>query len=372
MYGFSAYSQVAYSTLPGGGGGTAFYGDVEETANLAGTSTVLLIFGGAINQTVRVSSTQIARADFATSINQTLNVLDVLAATANFATNISEQSSFSSTENGTIVAVGTFADSVQFSDTQSNVITTTLAVFEEINNLYDVTSCRADFVTSISESAALVDAPAATVVFVTNIAESGAFSDVFAIKAPIEGNITERILFTPAASVVITTLMQVGESINTQDAFISAVDFFTAIVESAAFSNTQDRQRIVYGLIDITVNFNAVVVYDDAFIGRVEESIRAAGTASTLVTFNANMNEAIDATVQFITASDITLAIIERVRLSSFVVGAGLWREVANTPTGTWVLVDGGGTTPSGGWGTQQGGTTYPSGGWQPVQTVPN
>jgi len=372
MYGFSAYSQVAYSTLPGGGGGTAFYGDVDETVTLDDAVDGLIIFGGIIAQTVRASSTQTASADFATSISETVNATDTVNAVANFVTSISEQSSFSSTEVGTIVVVGAFADSIQVTDTQSSVITTTLVIFEEINNLYDVVSCRADFAPSVSESITFTDSTTPTTFFVTSLAESCTFNGVSDVFSPAAALISETVRCTPTQEAIIGTELQVSEALTVQDANISAVTFVTNLVESAAFANAQDRQRIVFGLIDITVNMLDVVIYDDAFIGRVEEQISAADVAAALAIFNPSLNEALNASAQFITSSNLTLAIIEQVRVSSAVIGAGLWREVIDTAGGNWVTPEGGAPTPGGGWGASQGGETFPSGGWTPIDTVPN
>lgn len=372
MYGFSAYSQVAYSTLPGGGGGTAFYGDVDETVTADDTTDGLIIFGGAIAQTVRASSTQTATADFAANIDQSLNAADTVDAVANFVTNISEQSNFSSTEAGTTVVVGAFADSAQFSDTQSSVITTTLAIFEEINNLYDVVSCRVDFNPAIAESISFTDSATNTTVFVTSMAESCTFNGVSDVFSPAAAIISETVRCTPTQEASVATGLQVSESITTQDANTSAADFVASLVENAAFANEQDRQRIVSGLIDITVNMLDVVIYDDAFIGVIQEQVRATDTSTALAIFNPSLDEALNASTQFVTSSNITLAIIEQIQISSFFIGSGLWREVADTAGGNWLFVDGAQPTPSGGWGAQQGGTTYPSGGWQPIDTVPN
>lgn len=371
MYGFSAYSSTPYSSLSGGGG-TSTFASVQEAFNASADQTVISIRLADVAESVNASTALSILINFAGDVSDAISIAATLSPITNFVTNVSEQGSFSSLEVGTLVYPSAYADTVQVSSTQTAVSVRLAAVYEYINNLYDVESGKVNFAGPINESIAASTTVVPVLVFAPSITETVLYTAVVEVASPAASTINERVQLTPTLTPASTQHVALAEQIRLLDTETGHVVFVGALANTVNVSTVQTVLRQVFGSINITVNATAAIRFENANEGFFSDTVRARASTSEITVYNVTLVNTVGALARFITASDVTTEIAEGVRVSVFFVGEGLWREVANTPTGGWVLVDGGGTTPSGGWGASQGGTTYPSGGWRPVETVPN
>lgn len=371
MYGFSAYSQTAYSALPDtSGGATTYYVDNNEAITASDSSAAIQLLNAALTAASNTSAQFVARVDYACALNAALNGTDTQVGVTVYSPSVNEALSSFDSQSAIyiyVTQVNEAADAAASTDeiTAYNVVnseaisadgtSTAITVYGvNVAELFDGAETVAAFTSyglALSESMEVINYVAPGGIIFASVIEA-----IYAQDAP-DALTQYNLIITAAAD---------GQ------APVSATTVYNFAQPSAiTASASQTGLRVVLFSLNEYADFQGQPDRDQGLFCFVEEALQAAGASDALTNYYVNSVAAVDAVELYAIGANIVANIVEGVNCSAAMAEFGLWAPVSNTASGSWQPPDGGGSTPSGGWNNSASGNIT-AGGWQNIETVPN